>query len=265
MYGDNTYGLCELETCSEASEEYEQSMNGNNSYTLLEIETCGEAIEECEQEMCSVDAHGLLEVENYIENSGFRCSRDFNPTSSSNSGVEYSVTSHPCNSLWQIQDCCSQRCIAAFSPLELENIQSVFNSKNQQEQRQFMVDQVAVTPTVSHTSTNIPPLSLNGKMVCKRAFIRILGTSHARLTRVFTAWDVGVRRLISRKRKPRCLSAKHTTMAAWLDVYSQQIGEKMPHLDQVHLPHFLTKKAVYQIMKSKQGVKSGHHITYDDQ
>ena len=107
MYGDNTYGLCELETCSEASEEYEQSMDGNNSYTLLEIETCGEAIEKCEQEMNSVGVHGLLEIENYSEDSGFRCNHDSNPTSS-NSGVGYSVTSYSCNSLRQVQDCCSQ-------------------------------------------------------------------------------------------------------------------------------------------------------------
>ena len=82
--------------------------------------------------MNSVGVYGLLEIENYSEDSGFRCSHDSNPTSSSNSGVGYSVTSHSCNSLWQVQGCCSQRCIAAFSPLELENIQSVFNSKNQQ-------------------------------------------------------------------------------------------------------------------------------------
>lgn len=234
--GDNIYGL----------------MDDTTSYGLLELETCSEGsdLEESERGMDGETSYGSNPA-----------AVDDN-TPSSPSGTGDSAITHSSTTLWQAECCCSQRCIAAFSLLELENIRSVFNSKNQKEQRQFMVDQVAATPAVSHTSSNTSQLCLNGKMVCKRAFIHIIGTSHARLTSVVTAWHAGVRKLPSRKRKPRRLSEKHTAMVAWLEAYAHRLGEKMPHLDQVHLPHFLTKKAVYHIMKSKQKHKNTKKVLY---
>lgn len=151
------------------------------------------------------------------------------------------------NSRLQTESCCSQRCLDSFSQLELDSLRSLFKSKNRLEQRQFMLDQFAVAPLVSSTPSS--HLSLNGKKVCRKAFVRIIGTSHARLAKVYTAWQAGVQKLTSHKRKPRCLSTKHTTMVAWLDAYAHRLGEKMPHINQIHLPHFLTKKAVYKIMK----------------
>lgn len=152
------------------------------------------------------------------------------------------------------QDCCTQRCTASFSLLELESTRSVFSLKTQAEQNQYIMDQLTLDSGVSACSTlaQVTALSLNGRKVCKKAFITILGTSHQRLKGIYDLWTAGVRKLPKKKRKPRALSSKHTTMVAWLESYAHRLGEKMPHLDQIHLPHFLTKKAVYQIMKSEQ-------------
>jgi predicted trehalose synthase len=65
---------------------------------------------------------------------------------------------------------------------------------------------------------------------------------------IYEAWESGVRQFPGRLRKPRSLSTKHTTMVAWLEAYANRLGEKMPNVEQIHLPHFLTKKAVYEII-----------------
>ena len=41
-------------------------------------------------------------------------------------------------------DCCSQRCFANFSIIEIENLQTMFKSKNQTEQSQWILDQLIV-------------------------------------------------------------------------------------------------------------------------
>ena len=41
---------------------------------------------------------------------------------------------------------------------------------------------------------------------------------------------------------------KHSTAIAWMERYFSRIGDKMPHLQQIHLPNFLSKKMVYDLM-----------------
>ena len=43
-------------------------------------------------------------------------------------------------------------------------------------------------------------------------------------------------------------------MEAWLEAYANRLGEKMPHMDQIHLQHYLTKKAMYKLMSSEKYV-----------
>ena len=153
------------------------------------------------------------------------------------------------------RNCCSQCCLATFSQLEVENIYSVFSLKTQVEQRQFILDQLILSSSVDSTFAQVIHLKLNGKQVCKQAFVKILGTSYARVKDIYKSWKAGVKKFPPRKRKARTLSTKHTTMVAWLDAYAHRLGEKIPHLDQIHLPHFLTKKAVHSIMRSEAHVQ----------
>ena len=46
--------------------------------------------------------------------------------------------------------------------------------------------------------------------------------------------------------------------------YFDRIGDKMPHIQQTHLPHFLSKKAVYNFMQeelTEQGFTSNDIIS----
>lgn len=53
------------------------------------------------------------------------------------------------------------------------------------------------------------------------------------------------------KRKPviRTLSAKVIEAKSWMKRYFDRIGDYMPHMDQIHLPHGLTKGDIYLKMK----------------
>ena len=46
-------------------------------------------------------------------------------------------------------------------------------------------------------------------------------------------------------RPKKSKSMKHSSAMAWMERY---FGDKMPHLQQIHLPHFLSKKVVYDLM-----------------
>lgn len=49
-----------------------------------------------------------------------------------------------------------------------------------------------------------------------------------------------------------------------MERYFNRIGDKMPHLEQIHLPHFLSKKTVYELMVldfKDQGICSNEIIS----
>ena len=56
---------------------------------------------------------------------------------------------------------------------------------------------------------------------------------------------------------PRYL--KSTDAKAWMNVFFEKVGDQMPHKAQVHLPHFLTKKNVYMMMKRGMQERGQHN------
>lgn len=57
----------------------------------------------------------------------------------------------------------------------------------------------------------------------------------------------------------RSQSTNVTEAKAWMALYFKIMGDSMPHVEQTHLPHGLTKQDVYTIMKRdllEQGVTS---------
>ena len=61
----------------------------------------------------------------------------------------------------------------------------------------------------------------------------------------------GVRK-VEKPTRLRRKSIKHTHAVSWFDMYTREFGEKMPHVQQIHLPMGHTKKSVYMMMKGKQ-------------
>ena len=49
----------------------------------------------------------------------------------------------------------------------------------------------------------------------------------------------------------RRTSSKLSTTVAWMECHFNRIGDKMPHLQQIHLPNFMSKKVVYRICPTK--------------
>jgi len=56
---------------------------------------------------------------------------------------------------------------------------------------------------------------------------------------------------IQRKPVVRSLSTKVIEAKTWMTRDFNRIGDSMPHMDQVHLPHGLTKQDIYNTMKSQ--------------
>ena len=70
---------------------------------------------------------------------------------------------------------------------------------------------------------------------------------------------------IQRKPVNRVESAKVSEAKAWMTRFFHQIGDHMPHVQQIHLPHFLTKHDVYVRMKREladQGIDESQIVPF---
>ena len=140
--------------------------------------------------------------------------------------------------LKSLSNCCTKRCTANFSILEIEHLSTLFRAKSIQQQNQYLLDNMTLRGK----------FHLLGKGVCHHAIRRILGVSLLRLRRVEDLFSSGVTTACNPRKRVRSLSHKHTMMVAWLELYATTMGDKMPHIQQIHLPTCLTKKTVYKFM-----------------
>ena len=147
-------------------------------------------------------------------------------------------------------NCCHVRCLASFNLLEIEGFQTSFKNRTRTDQQQFILDAIAVAVSkdrIKESNIFQHYLTLSGKQVCIAAFSRILGISRKRFDKVKELYSQGVTCATVRcydRRK----STKYSTAVAWMDRYFDRIGDKMPHVEQIQLPHFLSKKTVYELM-----------------
>ena len=146
-----------------------------------------------------------------------------------------------------IGTCCSYRCTDYFTPIEVEQLQRLFTSKSQTDQQQFLLDQVTLAD-VHGTEYKDVTFQLHGCIVCKQAITDILHTSQTRLKHMFSMAMEGIVKVPVAKRK-RGNSMKYTHAISWFDTYTHEFGEKMPHMEQIHLSVGQTKKSLYQTMK----------------
>ena len=134
--------------------------------------------------------------------------------------------------------------------LQLEEVRCCFANKARIEQRQYLLDIVSASAKRTQSGVIIDGYALCGIKVCKKAFLEILGISHKRLrivTRLLNAGATSARATtsISKKRKQ---TQRMQDARSWLSSYVKRIGDRMPHTEQIHLPSFLTKKSVYEMM-----------------
>ena len=142
--------------------------------------------------------------------------------------------------------CCEHRCLSYISLYNLQEMRSVFQSKSRRDQRQFILD--LLSSSGPHTDVQHLRLPLMGRDMCASAFTQVLGTSRRRLREARQLYLSGCFAAPLSQRLPGKKSEKHSNAVAWMSRYFGMIGDKMPHINQIHLPHFLSKQAVYQLM-----------------
>ena len=91
---------------------------------------------------------------------------------------------------------------------------------------------------------------LEGKHLCCEAFTSVLNISRKRYKSLHDQFKHGV---LKYQRKPITWveSTKVSEATVWMNRFFHQIGDHMPHIQRIHLPHFLTKRDVYVRMKSE--------------
>ena len=164
-------------------------------------------------------------------------------------------------------NCCSDQCLHFISLAESHKVREVFQSKSHQDQQQFLLDSALMFTSHSDCLSSTPKKQnkwmLEGKQVCEKAFCRIVGISQKRLRKSLAQYHSGITKAI-RKIPNRSTSTKGTEAKTWMKNYFHLVGDKMPHLQKTHLPHFLTKKDVYARMKTElidQGIQEDQIIS----
>ena len=136
--------------------------------------------------------------------------------------------------------CCPKRCLQQHLE-QAADINASFQRRNQCDQTQFLLDMFHVT---KGGSTHL----VNGVKVCRNAFLAVYGISRRRYQQVLKEY---LRGSIKALRKPtsRTITTKTADAEAWMAKYFESISDcRMPHNGQLHLPHFLSKRDVYNIM-----------------
>ena len=87
--------------------------------------------------------------------------------------------------------------------------------------------------------------------MCKKAYIRILEISEKRYKKLQKIFKLNPTVKIQGKPVVCSPSTKVIEAKTWMTIYFNRIGDSMPHMDQIHLPHGLTKQDIYHIMKSQ--------------
>lgn len=158
---------------------------------------------------------------------------------------------------FQSERCCADNCLSKVK--ECGKARAIFKRKKYYEQQQFLIDSALIFDSGSDDSSSAKKKSriIEGKNVCEAGFCKILGISNKRLRRSKSLYYSGVSRA-SRKVYSRSVMTKSSEAKTWMNNYFHLIGDKMPHIQKIHLPHFLTKCDVYLRMEREltaQGIE----------
>ena len=139
-------------------------------------------------------------------------------------------------------DCCPHKCLKYLSFAETEHAKSSFDAKATHEQNQYLLDYIHISSGSECT------FCIEGKKVCQNALCSILGVSSKRYKKLYRDSKNGVVITTSKCTVMRESSMKYHEAVAWMSRFFNSVGDRMPHLNQIHLPHFLTRQDVYKRM-----------------
>ena len=146
--------------------------------------------------------------------------------------------------------CCKRKCLSNLSLVEVTQSREIFFSKNTTQQNQFLLDSFHISGGRNASSDCELMGMIEGKLLCCNAFTSVLSVPQKRYKQLHDQFKEGA---ITFQRKPvnRVESTKVSEAKAWMSRFFCQIGDRMPHIQQIHLPHFLTKHDVYARMKKE--------------
>ena len=134
------------------------------------------------------------------------------------------------------KSCCTLKCLTHLSLAEMERSQKKFCARTLSEQNQFLLDSFQISrDSLEQELSGM----LEGKHLCCEAFTSVLNISQKRYKSLHDQYKDGV---LKYQRKPitRVESTKVSEAKAWMNRFFHQIGDHMPHIQQIHLPHFIT-------------------------
>lgn len=87
--------------------------------------------------------------------------------------------------------------------------------------------------------------------MCDKALADVLNTTVKRIRRIRSIYQQGITTIQPTKPTGRKISEKHEQAILWMQEWFHLHGDKMPDSVMTHLPHYLTKEAVYKEMRDE--------------
>ena len=104
---------------------------------------------------------------------------------------------------------------------------------------------------------------MQGHRLCFQGWKMLLNVSNYMISKALRAFKIGLvsidQSYVEKMSKGR-ISIKRNITRAWLQNYFKSYGEVMPHKNEIHLPSFLTKKRLYQVMCEDMKEKSNNEF-----
>ena len=145
-------------------------------------------------------------------------------------------------------ECCSQYCLSQFAASEQLDCLLFFQSMTISDQNQFLIGSFQL---MSSTGSNSIQHIIKGRVVCRKGYMKMFKISEKRYQRNLKLFQSNPTVKFTRKTVSHRDSVKVSEAKAWMTRYFNRIGDSMPHMDQVHLPHGLAKRDVYYMMKGQ--------------
>ena len=84
--------------------------------------------------------------------------------------------------------------------------------------------------------------------ICYAAWLTVYGIGEKQFQRVFKCYANGM--VSINEKQTRCRTHKSEVAKAWMKSSFSRMGDKMPNSAAIHLPSYLDRKALYEMMKN---------------
>lgn len=145
--------------------------------------------------------------------------------------------------------CCEKLCVRNLTVNDILFAKNKYMSMSNTEKRQWLADKISDSTSFVAESIIETKYLLAGKEVCKNTFCQVFKLSPKRLRQL--AHSVSLRHYSfphgNQGKKRNTIRVDEAK--AWMDIYFNLIGDKLPDKNKIHLPSWDTQKNIYQRYK----------------